>query len=41
MVGGRRRVRKQDVLVWHERVQGKCAKARSKLLDAVGNELRG
>ncbi|MCK9689563.1 excisionase family DNA-binding protein [Comamonadaceae bacterium BS-T2-15] len=41
MVGSRQRVRKQDVLAWHERVQNKSAMARSKLLDAVDDELRG
>ena len=40
-VGTRRRVRKQDVLAWHERIQDKSAKARIKLLDAVDDELRG
>ena len=41
MVGSRQRVRKQDVLAWHERVQGKSARARTKLLDAVDDERRG
>jgi len=41
MVGSRQRVRKQDVIAWHERAQDMRAKARSKLLDAVDDELRG
>lgn len=41
MVGTRQRVRRQDVLAWHERVQDKSASARSKLPDAVDNEPRG